>query len=165
MPAIDMTGRRYGLLTVVERVSASPRPRWLCACACGNLAIKDGSDLRRGRVKSCGCATRALISAARRTHGMTGHRLENIRRGMLARCHNPRSEDFARYGALGISVCQQWRDQPIQFYDWARSHGYADDLSIDRVDPRGGYSPDNCRWIPLSENVARANRNRWRRAG
>jgi hypothetical protein len=164
MPAIDMTGQKFGLLTVVERFGASPRPQWVCRCACGNLTIKDGSRLRRGTVKSCGCATRALIGASIRTHGMTGHRLENIRRGMLARCHNPKSKDFSRYGARGIHVCRQWRDKPVQFYDWALAHGYADDLSIDRIDPRRGYSPDNCRWIPLSDNVARANRARRQRA-
>ncbi|WP_145953466.1 hypothetical protein [Oceaniglobus indicus] len=95
---------------------------------------------------------------------MTGHRLENIRRGMLARCHNPNSKDFPRYGARGIRVCRQWREKPVQFYGWALAHGYADDLSIDRIDPRGGYSSHNCRWIPLSENVARANRARRQRA-
>ncbi|WP_223162586.1 hypothetical protein [Ruegeria intermedia] len=145
-------------MTVVERYGASPRPKWLCRCACGNLTVKDGSRLRQGNVKSCGCATRAMISAARRTHGMTGHRLDNIRRGMIARCHNPRSKDYKRYGARGIRVCQEWRDTPASFYDWARANGYAHDLSIDRIDASGGYNPDNCRWIPLSENVARARR-------
>jgi len=99
-----------------------------------------------------------MIAAARRTHGMTGHRLDNIRRGMIARCHNPRSKDYKRYGARGIRVCQEWRDTPASFYDWARANGYADNLSIDRIDASGGYSLENCRWIPLSENVARARR-------
>lgn len=164
MPAINMTGQKFGHLTVLERFGASPRPKWVCRCGGGKLTIKDGSRLRRGTVKSCGCATRALISAARLTHGMTGHRLENIRRGMLTRCHNPNSKDFPRYGARGIHVCRHWRDEPVQFYGWAWAHGYADDLSIDRIDPQSGYFPDNCRWIPLSENVARANRARRQRA-
>jgi hypothetical protein len=160
MPAINMRGRRFGLLTVVKRLGASPRPKWLCRCDCGNLTVKDGSRLRRGNVKSCGCATRAMISAARSTHGMTGHRLEAIRRGMVARCHNPKCKDYSRYGGRGIFVCGQWRDDPAEFFSWALKNGYGDALSIDRIDPLGPYSPQNCRWIPLSENVARANRAR-----
>ncbi len=160
MPIIDLTGRKFGYLTVLKRLGASTKPQWLCRCDCGNLTVKRGHNLRRGAVKSCGCATRALISAARTTHGMTGHRLENIRRGMLARCHNPNSKDYGRYGGRGIQVCPAWKDNAAVFYFWALENGYADDLSIDRIDSRGNYTPENCRWIPLSENVARANRAR-----
>ena len=151
-------------MTVVERANASLRTKWLCKCRCGYWVIKDGYRLRKGSGWSCGCATSGLISAARRTHGMTGHRLENIRRGMMARCHNSKSKDFPRYGARGIQVISEWRQSASVFYAWALGHGYADDLSIDRLDPTGNYSPENCRWIPLSENVARANRARKKRA-
>ena len=160
MPAIDMTHKKYGLLTVVKRFGASPRPRWLCVCDCGRFTIKDGARLRRGQIKSCGCATGRLISEARTTHGMTGTRLEYIRRGMLARCYRKTRKDYQRYGGRGIRVCDEWLNIPAAFYHWALCHGYDDSLSIDRIDSDGPYCPENCQWIPISENIAKANRRR-----
>lgn len=60
---IDMTGRRYGRLTVIERVGTSKadgqgRPTWLCQCDCGNTTIVIGANLRAGLTKSCGCLRR-----------------------------------------------------------------------------------------------------------
>ena len=160
MPAIEMTAQRFGLLVVLKRVNGSSRPQWLCRCDCGRETVKDGSHLRCGHVKSCGCATSKLISLARTLHGMTGSRLEYIRRGMIARCHNPRRKDYARYGGRGIRVCAEWLNDPGQFYRWAKAQGYEDALSIDRIDPDADYCPKNCRWIALADNIAQANRRR-----
>ena len=160
MPVKDIASQRFGYLLALRRVEGYSRPRWLCLCDCGQTVVKDGYRLRRGIVKSCGCQTRALIAVARRTHGMTGSRLEYIRRGMMARCHIPHRKDYPRYGGRGIRVCASWRHDASQFYRWALTHGYDDALSIDRIDPDKDYSPDNCRWIPLADNVAAANRRR-----
>lgn len=160
MPAIEMTGKSFGLLTVRRRAGGSPRPKWLCRCNCGREVIKDGYRLRRGHVKSCGCATRELIGDARRTHGMTGSRLEYIRRGMVARCYRSSRKDYPRYGGRGIRICHEWLNDVGAFYSWALGSGYEDSLSIDRIDSDGDYCPENCQWIPLSENVAKANRLR-----
>jgi len=160
MPAIDMRSLRFGKLLVLSRFGGPPRPKWLCKCDCGKLTVKDGSRLRSGGVKSCGCSTSEFISKARTVHGMTGTRLENIRRGMVARCYRKYRPDYLRYGGRGISICQSWLNNPASFYKWALANGYQDSLSIDRIDSNGNYAPENCRWIPLSENVAKANRSR-----
>jgi len=162
MPAhlIEMSGKRFGFLTVLERAGSVTPAKWLCRCDCGQTTVKDGFRLRRGVVKSCGCATSTMIANSRWSHGMTGSRLEYIRRGMIARCHNPKRKDFARYGGRGIYVCTEWLNNPKAFYEWATENGYQDSLSIDRIDHNGGYCPSNCRWIPLAENVSRANRSR-----
>jgi hypothetical protein len=70
---------------------------------------------------------------------------------MKARCHNPKRVDFAFYGGRGVTVCTEWRESFVVFRDWALSHGYRDDLTIDRIDVTKGYEPDNCRFIPQSE--------------
>jgi hypothetical protein len=72
---------------------------------------------------------------------------------MRQRCYNPKSHAYDIYGGRGIDICEEWRDNVFAFRDWALSHGYSDDLSIDRIDCDKGYSPDNCRWATAVEQA------------
>lgn len=73
-------------------------------------------------------------------------RLREIWRGMHKRCENPKSKDFKKYGARGITVHPEWKEfEP--FYEWAMSHGYRNDLTLERLAVNRGYSSGNCRWI------------------
>lgn len=73
-------------------------------------------------------------------------RLREIHRSMLKRCDNPRCKDYPKYGGRGIKVCEDWYDFEM-FYNWAMSHGYRNDLTLDRVCNNRGYGPGNCRWV------------------
>lgn len=91
----------------------------------------------------------------RTEHGMTNTRLMNIWKNMKQRCNNPKNPAYNNYGAKGIKVCKEWEESSAEFFKWALSNGYTDDLTIDRIDSTGNYEPSNCRWIPLSENSRR----------
>ncbi len=88
-------------------------------------------------------------------------RLNQIWHNMIYRCYseNLKPETARVYRDRGITVCDEWRDSYAAFRDWALSYGYADDLTIDRIDPDGNYEPENCRWLTKSENSARARRS------
>lgn len=73
---------------------------------------------------------------------------------MKARCYRTTSNQYANYGARGITICDEWMNKDTgfdAFADWALSHGYKDDLTIERIDVNKGYYPDNCKWIPRVE--------------
>lgn len=148
-------GDEYGLLTVVEETKPSQWKKYkirnvLCLCSCGNQAIVRLEYLISGHTKSCGCLKSAAASIAKTTHGQSGTRLHGIWNGMLNRCRNKNVKSYKHYGAQGVTVSDEWREFE-SFMKWALSNGYREDLTIERINPFGNYEPENCCWIPKSE--------------
>ncbi|QGH73424.1 MAG: HNH catalytic motif-containing protein [Podoviridae sp. cty5g4] len=111
---------------------------------------------------SCGCKHFELLGKSNTTHGdakKLKRRLYRIYYNMKARCYNPNMSSFRYYGQKGIRICEEWHKY-VNFKNWALSHGYKEDLSIDRICPDDGYHPENCRWIPLNINGSIAGVNR-----
>ena len=154
---IDMTGRPIGRLLVIEECGrdAHGKVLWRCRCECGNEVTVRGSDLRSEKTISCGCYKRERLVETNTTHGMRKTRLYYVWADMLRRVgvHEGAPEKEKRnYQDRGITVCDEWLVFE-NFRDWALSHGYSDDLEIDRRDNDKGYCPDNCRWVSRRENM------------
>ena len=85
-------------------------------------------------------------------------RIYSIWCDMKKRCNNPKCKNYIRYGANGITVCSEWNDNFVAFYEWSMKNGYKNGLTLDRIKNDKGYSPDNCRWVTMREqNNNRAN--------
>lgn len=164
----DLTGKRFGYLTVIKLVDriATPNGRfhwmWLCKCDCGKEVIARADTLKRGGKLSCGCRKHeASIENGKRnggsnkTHGMTFTRLYGVWNGIKNRTTNKNHNRYADYGGRGITLCEEWNDFSV-FCEWAIAHGYDENApfgkcTIDRIDNDKGYSPDNCRFVDMKE--------------
>jgi hypothetical protein len=149
----DLSGQRFGRLTVQFGFRQNKKTYWRCICDCGNEKDIFHSSLLRGLTNSCGCLQKEARSSTHTTHGASKTRLYQIFHCMLKRCYNENASNYERYGGRGIRICDEWHNDFLAFRKWALSHGYNDNLSIDRINPNDNYRPENCRWVDATTQV------------
>ena len=149
-------GRRFGHLVVIGvGIPNGVRSTSIVKCDCGKTAtVENVALLNYGRI-SCGCAQGSNF----RTHGQSKTRVFKIWANMIQRCYTDRPI-YKHYFVKDIRVCDEWKNSFEKFREWALSHGYSDNLSIDRIDPNGNYEPSNCRWIAMSAQQRNKRNNR-----
>lgn len=149
MKLINLVGKRFGKWTVLDRAPDQRKNRyWICKCDCGTIKTVGGRHLTKGVSLSCGCSFPKGNDAHNFKHGDRAgrSRLYKIWCEMKARCLTPGNTSFKRYGERGIKICKEWANDYLCFKAWAMENGYNENLSIDRVNNDGDYTPDNCRW-------------------
>lgn len=151
---IDMAGKRYGYLVVLEFVETGKRnAHWLCRCDCGKEKVIAGRCLREGKTVSCRCKKKGL----RHGHCPSGKPTPEYRswNKMKDRCLNPANEAYADYGGRGITICERW----LKFDNFLADMGSRPSgTTLERVNNKKGYMPSNCKWgTRLEQN----NNSRW----
>lgn len=161
MERIDITGQRFGKLTVIGYAGNNrTAAQWLCRCDCGNECIVVGTKLRSGYTKSCSCAQKIVTSIHFKKHGKTGTPEYRTWKAMKERCYNVHNIGYKNYGARGIRVCERWLNSFENFLsDMGVKPGKK--YSIDRKDSTGNYEPGNCKWATMKEQGGNTSRNVW----
>ena len=153
MRLIDLAGKRFGRLTVIERSGFCGNDiGWLCRCDCGTGIRVAGAQLRGGLTKSCGCLRREVSTQRATKHGACDTNEYSIWSSMIGRCHSTLNADYRLYGARGIQVCERWRlgdgvKHPFTCFLEDMGPRPGRQYSIDRKDNNGNYEPGNCCWV------------------
>lgn len=157
----DITGKKFGNLTALFFEYRDERHRhfWRFRCDCGKEIIVRKSSVTSGNTKRCIDCSKKIIAEINTVHGMSKTRLYKEWAGIIQRCKNPNATSYDRYGAKGITVCQEWPSFDL-FKEWALNNGYSDELTIERINNNKGYSPDNCKWATYEEQAHNQKTNR-----
>ena len=161
MRRIDITGRKFGKLTVhriTGKRSSAGQIYWICDCDCGNSVEVLGAKLRNGHTQSCGCLQKERASKSSTSHGMAGTSEYQAWSHLKGRCLDESNREFQYYGGRGIGIWDYWIESFECFYYWMGDKP-GPEYSIDRIDNDGDYVPWNCRWATKEQQMNNQSKN------
>lgn len=162
----DLTGKRYGLLTVVGLAKSKKIPSgknvyfWKCVCDCGNETEVSSAHLISGHTQSCGCLHQKMmdtIGERASTHGRTKgfQKTKSYKTWgyIKRRCYYEKDIDYKYYGARGIKIADCWINNAEAFCEYVESLPRYNEqgTTLDRIDSNGNYEPGNIRWVTMAE--------------
>lgn len=169
----DLLGKRFGMWTVIafshrepklsfDKKSGKERIRGYryfvdCVCDCGNKKTVNLENLQLGKSTCCGCKNKQRLCERNLRGGFSlkDRRIHQMYKDMITRCYSERCKAYRWYGAKGVKVCDLWLKDEQNFFDFCNNYGYNEELTIDRINSNGDYSPDNCRFIDRKFNALR----------
>lgn len=164
----NITGQQFGSLTALKYSHTVNRMAfWEFQCKCGNTHVARANTVayiakhrKDDELPSCGC-----VELARKTkHGFRKakdtHPAYRVYRGMMDRCYNEKSPGYKWYGAIDVTVADEWKGNPAAFVQWAIDSGWQSGLHIDKdilckklgIFPHV-YSSKTCQWVTPKVNV------------
>ena len=155
MGDINHIKEKYGVYTIIEKLNKRAKDGhslYIGQCECGATKCSTLSNFKCQATQKCthfrhyGKITIPSVT-------FKNKRIAHIFYDMLRRCYDKENKDFKYYGERGVSVCQEWLENPTLFEEWALQNGYKENLTIDRVKEDKNYTPDNCRWIDKKTNT------------
>ena len=147
----DLSGRKFGKLSVLTLDGgAGWKSHWLCQCDCGNKKVAIAERLLRGKIRSCGCLAKEILSQRQTKHGMSLTPIYKTWMSMKERCQKEYAPNYANYGGRGIKVCERWETFENFYQDMGEP---IKGMSLDRIDNDGDYSPQNCKWSTAKEQT------------
>lgn len=144
---------QYGNFKFIEftepriRSNGGKRKRALFECSCGEIKDYDFTAITTGRTKLCWKCSHKKAGELTSTHNLIKHTLYRKWQDMKKRCYNPKVDRYKNYGLLGIRVCDEWKDDFLNFYNWSIENGWEEGLTIERKDNDKNYCPENCKYI------------------
>lgn len=158
---IDLTGQKFGRLTVLKHAGkgAGNVSMWLCRCDCGTEKVFYSNNIKRkNHTTSCGCAHSEMLVKRNFKHGDSHSKEHYAWAGAKSRTMNPKHKRYPYYGGRGIKMCQRWLDS---FQYFLEDMGRCPDgkRSLGRINNDGDYCPENCRWESHQEQMNNTRRN------
>lgn len=152
---LDIVGNEFNLVKVISYyMSKNGKHYYKCQCVCGREIIRE-----RWRITSS--TSNRCIHERNKYSEYSKTRIMQVWRDIIKRCYNPNIKNYKNYGARGITVCDEWKNDFMAFYNWAMENGYQNNLTIDRIDVNGNYEPSNCRWITIAEQQKNKTNNHY----
>lgn len=149
MKPFDHSGKTYGEIKIIKRINEKTSRKnpikYLCVCKCGTEMIRTVYPIVSGHTQSCGCIKSKRLKESSTKHGMSQTRIYGIWKQMKVRCDN----NYRGYE--NITYSKGWKEFK-SFYEDMHKH-YSDDLTLDRIDSKGNYCKENCKWSTKTEQV------------